>query len=241
MPRLSPLLAFCLAALAAPVPVSADTGSYQYVQQASQARKTHYVTRGEARIERLAIARYGPFRVLNDGTAALVGSTDARSPGAFRSMMNAHPEIATLRFVECPGTYDDHANLALGRLIRAAGLAAVVPDDGSVRSGAVELLLAATSLQIDDGAEFAVHAWADQHGYEATDYPADSPENRKYLTYYREMGMTPSTAAAFYAMTNSVPFEDPRWMSGSEMRGWVGSPPADDVQLAYLDLRPTLN
>ena len=164
---------------------------------------------------------YGPFRVVDESTAELVGITDEDSPAAFGQMLRDHPNLATLAFIECPGTYDDRANLALGRMIRAAGLAAWVPDGGSVRSGAVELVLAGTSLTIDDGAEFAVHAWLDDAGYQATDYAADSPENRRYLAYYREMGMGEAEAASFYAMTNSVPFESARWLDGREMRAWV--------------------
>ena len=48
-----------------------------------------------------------------------------------------------------------------------------------------------------------------------------APENRKYLAFYREIGMSPAEAEAFYAMTNSVPFEDARWLSAQDMRGWV--------------------
>jgi hypothetical protein len=183
---------------------------------------------------------YGPFRVVDESTAALVDITDEDSPAAFRAMLRDHPGLATLAFIECPGTYDDRANLALGRMIRAAGLAAWVPDGGSVRSGAVELVLAGASLRIEDGAEFAVHAWEDEDGYEAGDYAADSPENRKYLAYYREMGMSAEAAASFYAMTNSVPFEDARWLNGAEMRRWVGGDGAEP-RLAYLDLGPALN
>jgi hypothetical protein len=36
------------------------------------------------------------------------------------------------------------------------------------------------------------------------------------------MGMSEAEASSFYAMTNSVPFSDARWLSGSEMRHWVG-------------------
>jgi hypothetical protein len=183
---------------------------------------------------------YGPFRVVDESTAQLVGITDEDSPAAFRAMLREHPGLATLAFIECPGTYDDRANLALGRMIRAAGLAAWVPEGGSVRSGAVELLLAGTSLRIEDGATFAVHAWEDEDGYEAGDYAADSPENGKYLAYYREMGMSAEAAAEFYAMTNSAPFEDARWLGGAEMRAWVEGDAAAP-RLAYLDLGPALN
>jgi len=215
------LLALFLVALA--TPASAETQydyGYYYVPVRMQPAAERYVSPA-VETERAARAAYGPFRVLDDHTAALVGTTDSRSPEWFESMLRDYPGIATLRFVECPGTHDDSANLELGRMIRAAGIAAYVPDGGSVRSGAVELALAGTSLTIDDGATFAVHAWLDEDGYEATDYAADSPMNRRYLDYYREMGMDEAEAASFYAMTNSVPFEQARWLSGPEMRGWV--------------------
>jgi len=167
------------------------------------------------------VASYGPFRVLDGARAALVGATDERSPGAFRAMLAAHPGITTLELVECPGTEDDRANLALGRMIRARGLATHVPEGGSVRSGAVELFLAGVRRKAEPGAEFAVHAWADEDGREATDYPASAPENRAYLDYYREMGMSPEGAWAFYAMTNSVPNASALWLSAAEMGRWV--------------------
>jgi len=232
------LLAVCCVALAA-VPASAGTVAYEVtVEEWTEPAAARFVSPALARAERSALAAYGPFRVIDESTAALVDVTDEDSPAAFRAMLRDFPGLATLAFVECPGTYDDRANLALGRMIRAAGLAAWVPEGGSVRSGAVELVLAGASLRIDDGAEFAVHAWEDEDGFEADDYAADSPENRKYLAYYREMGMSADEAAAFYAMTNSVPFEDARWLDGAEMRRWIGG---EAPRLAYLDLGPALN
>ena len=237
---LARLLALCFVALAA-VPASAGTVVREVVvEEWTETGASRFVSPALARAERSALAAYGPFRVLDESTAALVGVTDEDSPAAFGQMLRDFPGLATLAFIECPGTYDDRANLALGRMIRTAGLAAWVPVGGSVRSGAVELVLAGASLRIDDGAEFAVHAWLDEDGHEAGDYAADSTENRKYLAYYREMGMSPDQAASFYAMTNSVPFEDARWLDGAEMRAWIGSA-EPTPRLAYLDLEPALN
>lgn len=185
---------------------------------------------------------YGPFRVLDESHAALTGITDGASPAAFAAMLRDHPRLATLEMIDCPGTYDDRANLDLGRMIRHAGLATHVPANGSVRSGAVELFLAGATRRIDDGAEFAVHAWEDEAGLEATDFAADSPENRKYLAYYREMGMDAGQAEAFYAMTNSVPFERALWLDAAEMRRWLPEArQAADPKLAYLDLSAALH
>jgi hypothetical protein len=186
-----------------------------------------------------AIATYGPFRVLDAQTAAIVDVTDEGSPAQFRAMLRAFPHLNTLRFLECPGTYDDRANLAVGRMIRAAGLTTEVPAGGSVRSGGVELVLAGVRQAIDDRAEFAVHAWLDEDGREAGDYDSASPEHRKYLAYYREMGL--ADADAFYAMTNSVAFDDALWLTGAEMRRWLAGGDGAAPKLAYLDLALVLH
>ena len=167
------------------------------------------------------VARFGPFRVLDPTRAALVDVTDADSPAQFAALLKAWPGIALIEMIECPGTEDDRANLQLGRMIRARGLATHVPAGGSVRSGGVELFLAGTTRIADPGAEFAVHSWEDDLGREAKDYAANAPENRAYLDYYREMGMPDGDAARFYAMTNSVPFEQAKWFGAEEMGRWV--------------------
>lgn len=168
-----------------------------------------------------ALAAFGPFRVLDATRAALVDVTDSASPAQFAAMLRAYPDISLIEMIECAGTEDDRANLRLGRMIRARGIVTLVPAGGSVRSGGVELFLAGVRRIADPAAEFAVHSWADENGREAGDYPADAPENRAYIDYYREMGMAPGQARAFYAMTNSVPFSDAKWLSGAEMARWV--------------------
>jgi hypothetical protein len=175
---------------------------------------------------------YGPFLVLDEHTVALIGSTDLRSPAAFRTAMRDYPRVSKLLFLHCPGTRDDASNLALGRLIRAASLDVHVPAGASVRSGAVDLLVAARRLQIDDGAQFVVHAWRYFDGREAGDFASDSPLHRQYLSYYREMGMSVRQASAFYAMTNSAPNRGARQLSSAEMRGWMSPDNAAGGRLA---------
>lgn len=177
-----------------------------------------------------AIAAYGPFRVIDRKRAALVGVTGPATPREFKAMLRDYPELARLDMLECPGTDDDRANLAVGRMIRAAGLETRVPDGGSVRSGAVELFLAGATRTIEDGAEFAVHSWLDDHGLEADDYAADAPEHRSYLAYYQEMGMDRGQARAFYDMTNSVPHDQALWLGAQDMRKWLGEAPAETIK-----------
>lgn len=223
-----PILVAILAALAA-APAHARTVTVEEwveVEEAPATTAERFVS-GIPLSPVPGIATYGPFRVTDATHASLVGITDDRSPAQFAAMLRDFPQLATLDMVECPGTFDDIANLELGRMIRRAGIATHVPKGGSVRSGAVELFIAGAERRIDDGARFAVHAWEDDTGRQAGDYALSAPENRKYLNFYREMGMSPDEATAFYAMTNSVPFERARWLSAGEMRGWVpAGPPA---------------
>lgn len=228
----------CLAVLVT-VPAQADS-VYDAVAARAEHGGVRFISTAVVHAEATALAKFGPFRVLDDQTAALVDVTDEKSPAQFQAMVRAYPELATLRFIESPGTYDDRANLRLGRLIRAAGLATEVPADGSVRSGGVELVLAGVTHTIDDRAEFAVHAWQDEDGYQANEYAATAAPNAKYLVYYREMGLAPDVATSFYAMTNSVPFEQARWLTGAELRGWLGERVAAPA-LARLDLGPVLH
>ena len=234
-----------LAMLAGQLPLAASAENYSIDNAWSeQGGANRLVLRGLADAERAALARFGPFRVLDAQTAALVDVTDSASPAQFQAMLRAWPGIRTLRFHDCPGTYDDHANLRLGRLIRIARLAVEVPEGGSVRSGAVELVFAGTTIAIADRAEFAVHGWEGDDGRGAQDYAPDSPEHRRYLVYYRDMGLETEQAARFYALTNSVSFENALWLTGRQMRDWVpeGERVADSApKLAYLDLEPALN
>lgn len=226
MGRVFTILAALAASLAAPAHARTVTVIEEWieVEQAAPATAGRFVS--GVPLEHVAgIATYGPFRVIDGRRAALVGITDERSPAQFAAMLRDHPALATLELVECPGTFDDIANLELGRMIRKAGLATHVPHGGSVRSGAVELFIAGAGRSIEDGARFAVHAWEDDSGRQAGDYALTAPENRKYLTFYREMGMSPAEAEAFYSMTNSVPFESARWLSAEDMRGWVRTEP----------------
>ena len=239
------LLALATSAAAIGVPLHArEVVTTIVVEEWVETGSARFVAAHEA-AERQAIASYGPFRVLDGTRAALVDVTDAASPAQFATMLRAHPALATLEMIECPGTEDDRANLSIGRMIRAAGIATHVPAGGSVRSGAVELFLAGAVRRIDDGAEFAVHSWIDEDGREAGDFAADAAVHAPYIAYYREMGMDEGGARAFYAMTNSVGFAEAKWLDAGEMRRWISdeadqAQPRPEPRIAYLDLARAL-
>ncbi len=246
------LVGALLAVVASPAAAQTVTVTEEWAEEwivVEETTASRYVSPLQERTEQAAVAAFGPFRVIDNHTAAIVGVTDSHAPAQFAALLQRYPQVGVLEFVEAPGTHDDRANLALGRMIRERGIATRVEDGGSVRSGAVELFLAGATREIDPASEFAVHGWLDDWGRGAEDYPAGAPEHRRYLDYYVEMGMDRAEAEAFYAMTNSVPFEDARWLTGAEMRGWVdeqsdmAETPAVEGELprlAYLDLEPVL-
>jgi hypothetical protein len=170
-----------------------------------------------ARTSRPALATFGPFHVLDGITVEMIGTVDSTTPAAFAAMMRSHPSLSRLVMVECPGSLDEASNLSLARAVRRAGISTHVPANGSIRSGAVELWLAGATRTAAEGAEFAVHSWRDEDGREARDYAAGDPVHAEYLGFYREMGIADATARRFYALTNSVGFDDLRTLGVGDM------------------------
>ncbi len=166
---------------------------------------------------RLPLAQSGPFYLTARDTIEMIGVVDSESPRQFAAFLAAHPGVARLVMVDCPGSVDEDANHRLAREVRRAGLATVVPRGGSVRSGAVELFLAGVRRSAARDAEFAVHSWRDEDGHEAADFAADDPVNVEYIDFYKEMGLSDAAARAFYALTNSVPFGAVRALSAADM------------------------
>jgi len=163
------------------------------------------------------LAIFGPFRVTDAFTAEMYGTVGSATPSQFAAMRAAYPELRALRMIECPGSDDDEANLALARMVRAANIDTIVPAGGSVRSGAVELFLAGVHRQADSRAEFAVHSWRDDLGREANDLDDSDPVHREYLDFYRDMGLGDDVARRFYALSNSVPFDKALYLQPAQL------------------------
>ncbi len=157
---------------------------------------------GQANPDFVAINEFGPFLVIADDLVEMRGTVDETTPAAFRRLIAAYPGIRTIRMIDCPGSLDDDANLALSRMVRRAGINTHVPANGSIRSGAVEFFLAGVKRTIEPGAQFGVHSWEDEDGREANEYPASDPVHSAYINFYVDMGLNRDSARAFYEFTN---------------------------------------
>lgn len=191
--------------------VSVETEVYEWVEDAQPAVIAPVKTS----------TSFGPFQVIAPDRAILNGSIESETPSQFSAMLRAYPAIRQIDMVDCPGTGDDEANLALARMVRRAGIATYVPAGGSVRSGGVELFLAGAKRTAAPEAEFAVHSWLDEDGMEPDDYADRDPVNRAYVDYYREMGMSADKAKAFYALTNSVPHDEALYLKSRDIAAYI--------------------
>lgn len=152
------------------------------------------------------LERAGQFELIAEDTISFSGEVDSHSPENFARMLKHNPAVTTLELHDVAGTIDDIANFRLARMIRNAGITIYVPSYGSVRSGGIELFAAGARRIAEPGAEFLVHSWQDDAGYEAGDYPLSDPIHQEYLRFYREMGLADDDAKGFYLLTNSAPF-----------------------------------
>src|SRR3546814_14748021 len=114
----------------------------------------------------------------------MAGDVTAATPRQFAAMLAAFPGLTRIEMIDCPGSLDEEANLALARAIRRAGLETVVPRGGSVRSGAVELWLAGTRRSAAPDAAFGGPRGRDDYGRQAGEYPADAPGHAEYHGLY---------------------------------------------------------
>jgi hypothetical protein len=225
---LSTAVLFATATVAVPHNAAAETvvveeEVYEWVEEAPTGATERFVADqfSDVQPSRTPIASFGPFHMVAPDRAELIGSIETETPAQFRALLRAFPSLRQIDMVECPGTGDDEANLALARMVRKAGVTTYVPNGGSVRSGGVELFLAGTHRLADPGAEFAVHSWRDSDGLEADDYAANDPAHLEYINYYREMGMSDAKARAFYAMTNSTPHDDALYLGPRDIAAYL--------------------
>ncbi len=166
-----------------------------------------------------ALGAFGPFHLSAPDRVDMEGVIDGQSPAHFAALLARNPGIKTLVMHDCPGSEDDDANLALARMVRKAGIDTVLPADGSIRSGAVELFLAGKHRRAAAGAEIGVHSWIDEEGRQATDFAPTAPVHSAYIRYYVDMGMKPDQAHAFYDFTNhAAPASGVHFMTAAEVR-----------------------
>ena len=142
------------------------------------------------------------------------GIIDPNSRDDMYRVLKDAPNVRVLVFTSIPGSADDETNLAVGRMLRAAGVTTYLPASGLIASGGVDLFLSGAERLVEQGALIGVHSWADGGGLTGDKIARDDPQHDLFLEYYREMGIPED----FYWFTlEAAPAEDMHWMSVEEI------------------------
>ena len=153
------------------------------------------------------------FEVEGD-RAYMNGTINTGTPERVEALLAAHPELSVIELEVVPGSVDDDACLAAGRLVRAHGLRTHLAADGELASGGVDFFLAGVERTVENGGLVGVHSWSQLGGPNGEDLPRDDPEHQPYLDYLAEMEVT----EAFYWFTlEAAPANDIHWMSRDEL------------------------
>lgn len=146
----------------------------------------------------------------------LRGVVDETSDDQIYDVLRSEFRIGNLVFTMVPGSVDDDTNLALGRMLRQAGVTTFLPSRGTVASGGTDLFLSGARRIVERGGRVGVHSWGtdDPSVPSAISLPTDHPVHARYLDYYRDMGIPED----FYWFTlRAAPPDGMHWMSEEEM------------------------
>lgn len=147
-------------------------------------------------------------------TAVMTGVINSKTITDVENLIKDHPNVTTIIMKDVPGSMDDLANLEASRLVRAHGFNTYVPGDGIIASGGTDFFCAGVKRTIEDGAQIGVHSWGGDGIEDASTLPKDHVEHKKYLDYYKEMGIPED----FYWFTiKAAPASDIHMMSKGEL------------------------
>lgn len=135
-----------------------------------------------------------PVEFTVDGaTATMVGNIGDDIVHRVCDLVGSNPDLEWVEVLDVPGSSTlGNETLEAGLALRAAGLATVVPADGQVESGGVDLFLAGTTRVVDDGGCLGVHSTeidGPDGPVAAADLPPGDPEHEPFLEYFRAVGV----------------------------------------------------
>ncbi|QUM81798.1 hypothetical protein HWV01_16650 [Moritella sp. 5] len=155
--------------------------------------------------------------VINGTKATLSGTLGTSTYIQIQDMINT-TSVDTLILSDISGSINDAINMHTGRLIRKAGLTTLIPKDGNVNSGGVDLFAAGVERVYQNGGKVGVHSWCcTADGKDAGQLSKDDKAHGAQLTYFREM-LGAKKGPEFYFFTiNAAPANKIHLMSVAEM------------------------
>ena len=175
------------------------------------------------------------FSLAPNSTTSLVmqGVIDCTTNDKLQAKLKDNP-IDTLIMSDVPGSADDDANIAMAKIVSGQSLTTVVPANGLIASGGVDLFLAGANRRIEANAVVGVHSWATGDGTQGIDVYNRDPGNknhRRYIDFYdqyvqgmkdgRPSNSISDVATDFYVYTlQAAPAEGVHCMTPQEIVDW---------------------
>lgn len=168
------------------------------------------------------------FRVMESGsTAEITGVICDGTLLAAQEMLDDHPNLNKLIFLDVGGSVDDVTNLKLATLIHSLKLHTHVSgalnqkDDegnvirGGVASGGTDLFLAGTTRTADKNAYIGVHSWA-SGDYQGNELPKTHRDHQPYIQFYKLIEL-PIPEEFYFFTLESADADNMHYMSRKEL------------------------
>ncbi|MBD1557172.1 alpha/beta hydrolase [Vibrio sp. S9_S30] len=198
---------------------------------AEPALKEYASTCTQKRLDEIGISHLDAtvFRVIESGTTAEVtGIVCDGTLQAAQEMLEDHPNLNKLVFLDVGGSVDNVTNLKLATLIHSLNMHTHVSDAlnkkndegdvvrGGVASGGTDLFLAGTTRTADKNAYIGVHSWSsgDRQG---SKLPRTHYAHQPYIQFYKLIDL-PKPEAFYFFTIESADAGDMHYMSRKELQ-----------------------
>jgi len=152
-----------------------------------------------------------------DNTATLNGTLGTKTYIQLDELIKNNTNVDTLILQQIDGSINDDINMHTGRLIRNAKLTTVVPANGDINSGGVDLFAAGFKREYNTGGKVGVHSWCCVSGKSAHLLSKDDAAHGAQLTYFREI-LGKDLGPEFYFFTiNAAPASSIYIMTQAEL------------------------
>jgi len=164
----------------------------------------------------------GSSTITVEGSNAMVnGTLGTKTYIQMNELIQNNPEVTTLVLQQIDGSINDAINMHTGRLVRNAQLTTLIPADGDVNSGGVDLFAAGLKREYTAGGKVGVHSWCCVDGKSAHLLPQDHSAHGAQLTYFREV-LGKNLGPEFYFFTlNSATFDNIHVMNSVELTKYL--------------------
>lgn len=164
----------------------------------------------------------GNSTVSIDGTNATInGTLGTKTYIQIKDLIENNSNVTQLILAQIDGSINDAINMHTGRLIRNAQLSTMIPADGDVNSGGVDLFAAGLNREYTSGGKVGVHSWCCVDGKSAHLLAKDHSAHGAQLTYFREM-LGNDLGPEFYFFTiNAAAFDNIHVMTAAELKTYL--------------------